>query len=52
MPNLYEFREILIWRMTSDPFPLGSNLEIIDTWLDSVAQANGFDNWVEAYHAL
>lgn len=52
MPNLHEFREILIWYMTSDPFPIGSNQFVIGEWLDAVAQNYGFRDWLEAYHQL
>ena len=52
MPELYQFRELCIWMMTSDPFPLGSDMFTIEIWLDSVAQVYGFDNWIEAYHSL
>lgn len=52
MIELTELRELCIWRMVSDPFPLGPNDNIIDDFLNKVSQSFGFQDWIDAYHNL
>ena len=46
-----QLREVLEWRMCSDPWP-GGDMATVDGWLDSMSQAFGFVHWVDAYHGL
>ena len=46
-----EFREILGWRMASDPFPIGVSQVVIDRWIEHECKRRGFQNWIDAYHA-
>ena len=49
--SINQFREILIWRMCSDPWP-GGDIGVIDSFLDTEAYNYGCSDWVEAYHKL
>ncbi len=44
-------REVLVWRMCSDPWP-GGDMAAIDDWLNGESRAAGFSDWVDAYHRL
>lgn len=46
-----QLRAILEWRMCSDPWP-GGDMKAVDDWLGSVCQKAGYQDWVDAYHAL
>jgi hypothetical protein len=48
---LIPLKELLVWRMCSDPWP-GGNMEAIDKWLDRQARLLGFTDWIDAYHRL
>ena len=52
MLEIPELKELLSWRMCSDPFPYGVNQYIIDDFLDKISQQFGFENWIDAYHNL
>jgi hypothetical protein len=45
------FREILDWRMCSDPWP-GGEMQTVDEWLDRQSRHLGYTDWLDAYHAL
>lgn len=44
-------KQLLAWRMCSDPWP-GGDVVVIDAWLDSESRAAGFSSWIDAYHQL
>lgn len=44
-------KELLTWRMCSDPWP-GGDMPAIDEWLNSESRATGFLDWIDAYHQL
>jgi len=48
-----QFRAVLDWYMCSNPWP-GDKLNhaIVTTWLDSLAKADGWSDWVDAYHRV
>lgn len=49
--NKTPLKELLVWRMCSDPWP-GGDMAAIDAWLDSESREQGFSDWVAAYHRL
>lgn len=49
--NSKQFRAVLDWRMCSDPWP-GGDEETIEEWMNEMARAFGFENWIQAYHEL
>lgn len=53
MSTSLPFRELLIWRMCSDPWPAQDvDMNAIDDWLNSVAQEKGYADWIDAYHKI
>lgn len=48
--NDAEFRTLLNWRMCSDPFPEGVNIQIIDDWIERLCQQRGYSDFATAYH--
>lgn len=41
------------WRMVSDPMPVSPQATAwIDRFLEFIANDEGFDNWIDAYHGL
>lgn len=49
-PDNYQFRAILDWRMCSDPWPQGVNMEVVDDFLNALSREMGYADWIEAYH--
>jgi hypothetical protein len=50
-----EFRAVLDWYMCSDPWPMpreDRSHEIVTAWLDRLAKADGWSDWVDAYHRV
>jgi hypothetical protein len=45
------FREILDWRMCSDPWP-GGDMQTVDAWMDARSRELGYSDWLDAYHTL
>lgn len=45
-----QFRALLDWRMCSDPFPEGVDLEAISEIMEGVSKDHGYLDWVDAYH--
>jgi hypothetical protein len=50
--NDREFRALLDWFMSSDPWPVdgGDSHELMTNWLDRAAKSRGYTGWVEAFH--
>lgn len=48
--NNVEFRAVLDWWMSSDPFPGFVNKQIIDDWLDREAKARDYPDVATAFH--
>lgn len=49
--NEQVFRALLDLVMVSDPAPLTpSQMKIIEEYLNEISVANGFLDWIEAYH--
>lgn len=49
--SLNEFRALLDWWITSDPFPLCKKEHTrLRLWMDRVSKDFGYDGWVDAYH--
>lgn len=48
--NNEEFREVLAWRMCSDPFPESVNAQVVEDWLDRESRERGYPDWIVAYH--
>jgi hypothetical protein len=44
-------KELLEWRMCSDPWP-GGDMDAIDEWLNAESRAAGFADWIDAYHFM
>lgn len=42
-------RQLLIWRMCSDPWP-GGDCDKIDEWLNAQSTHYGFSDWMDMYH--
>ena len=48
-----EFRAVLDWFMCSDPFPADADTHAVVTeWLTQLAKADGWSDWVDAYHRV
>jgi hypothetical protein len=48
--NQAEFRTVLDWWMSSDPFPENVNKQIVDDWMNREAKERGYEGVVEAFH--
>ena len=48
--NDTEFRAVLDWRMTSDPWNDAVPREVIDDWIERECQERGYENFAVAYH--
>lgn len=51
-PNDVEFRQILDWRMCSDPFPESLNIQIIDQWIENECNKRGYESFAVAYSSV
>lgn len=52
-----EFRAVLDWYMCSDPWPVNDmggqdTHAIVTEWLSQLAKADGWADWVDAYHRV
>ena len=53
-----EFRAVFDWYMCSDPWPVDESIggneahAKVTAWLDRLAKADGWADWVDAYHRV
>lgn len=51
VPSDTVLRLLCCLRMCADPAPLKAwEMEAIDTWLNQLAKARGFEDWIHAFH--